>query len=1596
MRDLGRTLVLLVLACMATNAFALDIPNFVQEMSAYGDRSTGSKGAEAAADRIEDFFRSALPEAKIGRMRYRVPVRTHGGTSLMLDGRSLPAVPFYANAVSPGTTPAEGLSGPAIYVGAGRLKDFNGLSVNGSIVFMDLDSYKNWMHAAMLGAKALVYVDNSENSPSPRSLYEDKLEPNPLAFPRLMLAREDFQRAFGPDAKPRELADEAVLISSVVWKNIVAENIYAYVKGSDESLEEDIVMLEASYDGTSSLPGRAPAASEAASIAALLTTAEALGAHAPKRSTLLLATSGHGEAQAGLREFLTIYKESSRNLRKRKRELDDRLEAAEKTLELVQRPEPLTADNEEDARRIAEAYGDRIKSAVEALSNRLAELRLAVGLEGDAEASERIAALADRRMDLRRLSLLQTFEDINDEQRQSLLAMTADVIQAAKRRLADAGHSVADLKSGMKLRKLVRGKNVKAMASLHLSDKGDGIGGFTYGYHYDLRARIDRVRAYGDIEDALNEAAEAVGLDEKSGGIYRDTLRPNRLQPWRNFFPSKPALGGEIAAMAGLPGFTLATTNDARPYLGTPYDTPDRIDFSALEEQVQAASRLARSLTDADLPRDASGRTGISRLTGQAKFLRQGELFPDKGAEGTLVAAYQGPSTLYAMVDSFGEFHVAGLADRKHTVHKAVLESYRIDENTGRIIWAVDKRLTGKPAYRVKMFRRAMETELIMFSCAETTLFSTLEPRTLKHMYRIDLIDARNDATPLRYWYGRLDTWRSSLTSVYLEPAARLKLSLSDTLLSRKMLLVNADEDKPEGRGYHAAAHPVLTNTDYKAARDMWTLLLPRVTNLEKHGIFNDRINAMRDGGLKSLSLAEEALAALEYDAFMEEARRALALASRVYNDIDKTQRDVLLGVLFYVALFVPFAYCAERLLFNFTDIHKRIIGFLGILLTVIGVIYFVHPAFRLTYSPTVVILAFFIVGLSVLVSLIIFFRFEAEMRELQRRSKQLKPGGIGKFQAVAAAFTIGVTNLRRRRIRTVLTCATLIILTFTIMNFTAVKSVRERGRQAFGDTASYTGLMMRTLAWSDLPPESLATIPNAATELGRITPRVWYELDDRSENVVVFLSHKGKSAQAAGIAGFGPREPEISGLDRILTRGRWFNSDAENAVLLPRGIAEQLAVTPGDSVNLWGMDFSVVGLFDGQALMDFADLDGEPPTPVTFPSEAGVEVSEVEAEAQAESGDVGSFMSRYQHTAGEQTILLPAKTLLSLGGKIKSFAVKPDENVGLRKAAETLTERFGLMLFSGGPEGTSLYFAADTLDYSGVPNIIVPLAISVLIVLNTMIGSVYERKGEIGVYTSIGLAPTHVSYLFIAEALAFAVLSVVIGYLLAQTAAGWLAGTVLWQGMTANYSSLAGVAAMVLVIVVVLLSVIYPSKVAANIAIPDVNKSWDMPEPEGDQVVVTLPFLIKRSEQDCAGGYLLDYYRSHLDVSHGRFSTGDVGFQYACPIGRPKLADEECFNMAMRVWMAPFDFGVRQNVNVNLCPAQSYPGFLEVQVTLVREAGEKVVWGRLTKLFLQDLRKQLLIWRSLDDPARRMYEELIEGERNNNNNIINSEAAQA
>ena len=193
----------------------------------------------------------------------------------------------------------------------------------------------------------------------------------------------------------------------------------------------------------------------------------------------------------------------------------------------------------------------------------------------------------------------------------------------------------------------------------------------------------------------------------------------------------------------------------------------------------------------------------------------------------------------------------------------------------------------------------------------------------------------------------------------------------------------------------------------------------------------------------------------------------------------------------------------------------------------------------------------------------------------------------------------------------------------------------------------------------------------------------------------------------------------------------------------------------------------------------------------------------------------------------------------------------------------------------------------------------------------------------------------------------------------------------------------------MLLVIIVVLVSVLYPSKVAGEIAIPDVNRAWTLPRAVGNTLEVTLPFYMSYAEHRSIGGFLLEYFQGHQDVSHGSFSTGDIEFGFSCQTAPgiksetddcPEQACEydACLQVRASVWLAPFDFGINQKVDLQFCPAADEPGFLEIKIHLTRESGEANAWHRINKGFLHNIRKQLLLWRSFELPTKEHYERLL------------------
>ncbi len=1543
----------------------------IETLSSFGSRSTGSPGYEKAAAFIEEKLQvlGLDPQSHV----YELPIRRFYGATLSFADKTLPLVPFINNAVTPQATDGI-LSAPLYYVGKGHLQELDGKKIQDSIVLIDFDSGRNWQLLASLGAKAAIFLQGDDSKG--RVFYTEKEELTPLQFPCFWMKRDEAIQFFGPLVNQQTpMVQRVELQARSVWETYPAKNIYALIEGTDAQQKNELLIIEAFFDNEEFVSGNSPGADAASSIATFLELAKSLVKEPQQRSVLLVATSGQAQTLAGMREMIWSTNSRSKDLRDQKLQLQKEMASGKSNLDLLRNLNfPLVEDKTRDA-LIGAAIKRSLDETVDQVSRELMRLRLA---EQTDETKRLTAEIAGERLFFRRLGWAESFHDLPAKEAELFRQILPQAIAENERIVHDAKRRLDALQSASAFRSLVRDYEIASIISLHLSSHGNGVGGFNQGWLYNLKQTINRISAYSSITEILDD----LGKEPTGRAQYQDTLRPSTLRTWDSWFLDQPNLGAEVSALAGYLGLSLVTTGDGRMLWGTPADTVEQIDWAYLHDQAQLVERLVLGLARAEkLSTGNSPRDGFVSVTARTNLLLQGELFADYPARNTTILAYQGSNKFYAMVDETGYFQIKGLADKKHVLDKLIIEGYRFDEENGKVIWAIDKKETGKNNYRLKLLRKSMQTDLVMFNSRETTLFNLLEPRSLTYMTKIHLYDGRRDAPPEHYWYSRIDTRDSIISSIYTEPGTRLKLTLSDTVLTNKMILTNGSEENRLGLGYLVDDYPSIPNTIYHSAQDAWTLIVPRIDNLETHGIYDARINSLKTRGMKALATSTENFDTFTYSVAREAAAEALALAARVYVQIEKTQKDVLFGVLFYIALFVPFAFVMERFLFNFATIYKRIIGFSAILVLLITVIYNVHPAFNLAYSPMVVILAFFIIGLSFMVTLIIFFRFEDEMILLQRRATHKRPEEISRWKAFVAAFFLGVSNLRRRRIRTILTCTTLIILTFTIMSFTTIKSSRQEVRLPFQTEAPYQGLLLKRLNRQSLPPQATDILVSSMSSVSRPAPRIWLEGKDPARPVSVPLRRGNSEIYIKGLIGLSPNEAYVTGLDNILTSGRWFTDEDQTAIILEEQMAARLGILPGgnQSITLWGAPFTVIGTFKAETFEKAIDLDGEPLTPVIFPEEAGKEMSEEEMEALESGDDLRSFQSRYQHISAGQTAIIPAKILLAAGGQLKNIAVKPGDASTISTLASSLTDRFSLAIFTGEEDGVWLYNISDTMNYSGVPNIIIPLLISVLIVLNTMISSVYERKGEIAVYTSVGLAPSHVGFLFVAEAMALAVISVVMGYLVAQVSAAFLSTTPLWAGITVNYSSMAGVAAMVLVMVVVLISVLYPARVAARIAIPDVNRTFTLPEPVNDTIEVTLPFLMKYREHESIGGFIHNYLVSHRDVSHGIFSTGPVEIVFSCSTvdeihkmvaesDRPN--DLRCLHLRTNVWLAPFDFGIMQMVDLQFCPALLGQDFLEIKITLHRQSGESGVWQRINTSFLHELRKQLLIWRSYDHEA--------------------------
>ncbi len=1462
-------------------------------LSNLGSRLPGYEGNIKAADYVYEIF-NQLGLEEVRKEDFSVTIPMDKGASLEgPGGEKIKLYCLWPNMVRTSTLSQEGISGKLIYAGKGEYKDYNGYDLEDAVVALDFNCGTNWLKAAGLGAKAIIFVEPEETM---RIEAERKFVEVPLNVPRFMLAREKIKLL-------KSMQGEKITLKArMEWEKVKSWNICGFIQGKDENLSKELVVISAYYDSISVVPMKAPGAESACGIATLIEIAKDLRENPPDRTVFLLATSAHF---IGLRGIDAFVQRHCRNISPFK--------------EMIEEP---------------------------------INVSLFIGLDLSSRNDE--IGVFHR----------GNFFTINEFYYQRLFAPFGKKFEEYAQNIC-----------GQRLvaREIITQEDIE---------------------HVSARTQNEN--------ESIEKIRKIIGAEVKD--IFVNGISPKRGINWSSYIPDYIALDSELVMVAGIPAISLVTVNDMRSCVDTPVDTVQKVNFVNLLRQVQFLKPLIRrALNDPHLFPESKMKLkdSLGRLEGRIVTFNPSKSFvPDDPVEGAVafirksISSFMGVrGSFYELTNENGEFIISGWSS-------GLTEAYKIDPQDGEIILAPDRGVNGDQQY--PMINGRM---IVLFPCVSTDIYDLVDPRYLTTLSQVNVFDTAN-STPFAYGYSVDETvQRTSDVSpygvIFSQPGKRLKVGMASSIVGLRMLFLNSpgieSKDMAEGMGYGVDSCRRLTQSSFYAAQDMLNLNEFRVKELAKYGVVNNRLNDLSAKAKKALREAEKAKSERNWDRFAMSCRRALGLVSRAYPDVKATANDVIKGMIFYMALLIPFAFFMERLTFGFTDIKKQILGVFGIFLLIYIIMRLVHPAFRISNAPEVILLAFIVLTLSAIVLSIVSSKFQEQMEKMKQKRAKVYQADVGRISASATAFSLGISNMKRRKVRTILTCVTLVLLTFTVLSFTSVKTYMQYNQVPRRNTPSYQGALIRDRVWYPLEEPALDYIESEFSEGAVVSPRAWIISRDIGKSChikIKVLGQEGRSGFAMAALGLSPQEKEVTHPEKHLIAGEWFDENDEKVCILPSELTERLGISLEDvgrkKIRILGEVLTLKGILDSSAMKDFKDLDDERITPVNFVVMSTQHQDEIKASRQRATGIEGKTkLETFTHLELGNVIILPYSLARNLGGTIASVAVRFDKDIDIKEKVEGFVSRLAVTLFAGIKDKVMVYSSLAMTSFSGMSNLFIPILIASLIVLNTMMGSVYERFKEIGIYSSVGLAPVHIGSLFIAESCVFAILGAVAGYLIGQVVAkvlttfGWLAG------LTLNYSSLSAVSSTLVVMAVVIMSTIYPARKAAQMAVPDVTRRWVLPEPEGDVWKFEFPFTI--SGREILGLYMFfkEYFSSYEEESVGNFYTQETTlskFRHTVKhsIGSavrqyPKGKDEDGFLVSFKSWLAPFDLGVSQKVAMKAIPTGEY-GIYEIHLEIERLSGEINTWVRLNRRFLDILRKQFLIWRTVSLEVKDEYR--VQGEK--------------
>ena len=1589
-----------------------------QEIVRFGSRAPGQEGAAKTAALVERCYRDAGLEIFEQEVMIPYPRTLPGSGRLTFgDGSELTVWPFAPNHVQPVTTGKDGIDGTLFLVTEENVRAEGDFSDKIAVVNLSLPVFTdlgyNPVKYADLGFQAVIMTIDASLGKMPwKQLSTMRLPETPVNIVRLVAGREILSH----------VGEKVHVDARANWVNAKERNIIGVLRAKEPT--EKALVIPVTYDAVSLLPDMARGSAYAFQTAIQLQLLKGILPHrdALKRDVIFVAAADGSLAQFGYSRLLASVGKRGKSEFMRERIVADiadndmHIRMLERIAACFDDPGFAVPGKSAETEAIVRALpsetrkflGERVRAVLRKRVFEQSEVLLQANIAyrknpDDLTTSEYHAFRQAKKQydDLNALSALPLQRALERDSARKQEFMLADgsrgFIRDALEEHVDAllafhANKRKTLREDLALQELFAAYKDIFVLSPRVTPSSEPVAHETVSYDSGvlIQSNGEAGNLFGSL---LDDAAFALGLSDKVT-IVHPSGRVGYVSPRGGSYLDSNPWG-----ILEFPSFSIINPrNDVAPF-----ETPTLLD--AYENPASVSNTL--QIVGEAVISAGCGYGNFPRFPFNWTYAWSGNVYasgignsviPNYAVENALVASRDPKPKFFT--DPYGHYGSPFLVMPDSWSRWKPPEAFVFGED-GDIRYVKDCGSAAQSIYWSKwMPGGSAPLNLILYRVSPVAILDVVNPQSMKAFTGIEFLtgsglNAFSSTCPYRS--------DPNVKMDFLPPAEYFFLTMKAGAPGNDLVAMirafclgvsrtNAPDYKPggneiEGPGYLAAETPVFRDIAYEMATSMDDLARKRLGLQKQYGMADDMTLSFNKRAEEILEKHERQGESMSHAARLRNIRQGLSYLILNHPVIRSAISEAVWGILWYMGLLVPFIFFFEKLLFCFTDIRKQILAEGAIFLIVFALLRILHPAFHMIRSSAMILLGFVIIIIVGSVTIVLSGKFQENLEELRKARGVVKGASGNKAGIIMTAFMLGLNNMHRRKVRTGLTCATLVLMTFVMISFTSVQSNIVEKEQAIG-RAPYQGVLVREKLFRPIPRAEADALNSSYGEDHAVNVRemlTGYADDNRNQTVIPdFKMVHGEGGEAAmkvakGALLFDYTEPLAKGI-RLLTTNGWFTAEqaalheGPYPVIIPDTAAEELGIFPEDvdrgpvPLTIGGEHYFVWGVFDSHGFDKVVDVDGQN----LLPFDVGALSS-----PQSENRMILAEPTDPRLSASDVFLGLRGQTTVASerAGRIASIVVDMGTSpyAVARQEIASYLERTGRDTTCG-LDGTAFKgYRARVRSMAGMADLLIPLIIAALTVLNTMKGSVYERHNEIFLYNAVGIAPRYIFFMFVAEALVYSVVGAVLGYVLSQgvgrilTILGWTGG------LNMNFTSITTIYASLAIMAATLASTYFPARSAMEIAKPTEDAGWTLPKPgDDDSIEFFLPFTFTPYDRIAVLAFFYNYFEEHGEGSAGAFFSGLPVLRLADHTD--DLADGAYIPcLDVQVWLKPFDLGVSQRITIELATDPDTHEFIS-KMRLSRVTGTRDAWQRLNGPLVKLIRRHFLHWRAVPAESKTAY----------------------